>query len=251
MKIIEIHEAKIKGEDRLVITHDFIAVLDGAGGAEAAACVAGVIPILNKDVTVWDFVAAASSALAPLHARRDGRGPYPVCTQAVVWSRARGQVWRVGDSHFMLDGVAYPGGKLVDTLGNRYRAAIVRAMLRSGRPLEALIAEAPLPQAALIGQQGQYQNRDNGDPLDYGVLDGRTVPPRFVEAHDAAHAHSIVLCSDGFVEPPATLQEGLNRLAHLRRTDPLMVFEVENGRGFPPDRDIFDDTTYVRFEPGA
>ena len=58
----------------------------------------------------------------------------------------------------------------------------------------------------------------------------------------------LVLCSDGFVHPPASLRDGLAELDRLRAEDPLLSFSVSGGRAFPPEGQFFDDTTYVRLQ---
>ena len=250
-------------EDRLVVTDDFAAVIDGAtssgpiggrpGGIVAAEAVEQTIRDLASDASVRDFVDGATTAIA----RAIGDWPDETTMRpsavAAVWSRARGEVWRVGDCHIRIDGREYHGGKEIDRIGYEFRCAVIRARLRLG--LTSLDAELRIPTMEqpfrpLVLAQHAFLNLDSDDPLAYGGLAGTFVPDRFVEVFEVADAREIVLASDGFLSPAATLAEGLAEIARVRQNDPLMVELVMGSRPFMPGRDYFDDTTYVRLAIG-
>jgi hypothetical protein len=191
-----------------------------------------------------------------LLAERIGAWPDPrvsrPCASVVVWSRRRAEIWRVGDCHFRLDEVQYPGEKPVDRLAYDFRCAVVRARLALGLTnpeKERAVATLEQPFMPLVAVQHAFANADSDDPLAYGVINGAPIPDRFIELHSTANAREIVLCSDGFPAPYASLGQGLAEIARLRREDPLLV-KSGGSRPFPPGADLFDDTTYVRFAPG-
>lgn len=244
-------------EDRMIATPHFVAVLDGAtgsmvvdgkpGGWLAAEIVKGVIESLPADVTVFEFEKAATAALKPMHDRWDGN-MYPPCTQAVVYSVARQEIWRIGDCHARIDGVEHVGGKKVDAIAVAIRCMVLRGIKRLGLPADseaALAAKERHPWRWVSRLQAAYQNRDD-DPLCYGVLDGSPVPPKFIDVFDAKGAKEIVLCSDGFYTPTATLAEGLADLKRVKDNDPMQMELVEGYCPFVEGKDIHDDTTYIR-----
>jgi hypothetical protein len=256
-------ESEAKKEDRLVVTDDFAAVIDGAtssgpiggrpGGIVAAEAVEAAVKALPPDASARDFVDRATAAVAA------AIGAWPDETQmrpsavAAVWSRARDEVWRVGDCHVRVDDRAYYGGKEIDRIGYEFRCAVIRARLRLG--LTSLDAERRVPTMEqpfrpLVTAQHAFLNLDSDDPLAYGGLAGTPVPDRFVEVIPATGAREIVLASDGFLSPPATLAEGLAEIARVRENDPLMVELATGSRPFMPGRDYFDDTTYLRIRLG-
>ncbi|MCM5556865.1 hypothetical protein [Pleomorphomonas sp. JP5] len=256
-------ESEAKKEDRLVVTEDFAAVIDGAtssgpidgrpGGIVAAEAVEQAVRELASDATARDFVDRATAAII----RAIGDWPDETIMRpsavAAVWSRARGEIWRVGDCHVRIDDRDYHGGKEIDRIGYEFRCAVIRARLRLG--LTSLDAELRVPTMEqpfrpLVLAQHAFLNLDSDDPLAYGGLAGTFVPDRFVEVFEAADAREIVLASDGFLSPAATLAEGLSEIARIRETDPLMVERVMGSRPFMPGRDYFDDTTYLRIALG-
>lgn len=266
VNVIETFQDSPKGmeacEDRLVISPDFIAVLDGAGhhmgkdgrtcGWHAAQAVADVLKVLPAQSDAFNFVEMATQALSRLLSDEE-RQDYRAATQAVVYSCARREIWRVGDSHFRIGDAIFIGDKAVDGVGAAYRCAVLRAMLRAGTYTQTdLLEENTLkdrPWRALAGVQGFFQNLDDPtEPLAYGVLDGMPVPSRFVQMVSVPVGSSVVLCTDGFFDPAPTLEEGLSALKTTKARDPLLIYTREGSRPFWKGGDLFDDTTYVRFE---
>lgn len=252
-------ESEAKKEDRLVVADDFVAVIDGAtssgpiggrpGGIVAAEAVERTIKDLSSDATARDFVDRATAEIAAAIGDWADETLMRPSAVAAVWSRARNEVWRVGDCHVRIDDRAYPGGKEIDRVGYEFRCAVIRARLRLG--LTSLETERRIPAMEqpfrpLVLAQHAFLNLDSDDPLAYGGLAGTYVPDRFIEVMSAADAREIVLATDGFLAPAATLAEGLAEIARVRDNDPLMVELVAGSRPFMPSRDYFDDTTLVR-----
>ena len=248
-------------EDRLVVTDDFAAVIDGAtssgkldgvaGGIVAAEAVAETIRALPADASAQDFVALATGRLAERIGPLDPSRP-PPSAAAVVYSGARREIWRVGDCHFRIDDAEFLGDKPLDLLAYGFRCAVLRAELALGlTSIEAERARPTLEQAfrPLILAQHAYANLAADDPLAYGSLNGKPVPAKFIEIRSCGEAREIVLCSDGFPRPYAKLSEGLQALATLREDDPLLVREYLGSRPFPETSAFFDDATYLRLRP--
>jgi hypothetical protein len=247
-------------EDRLVVTSDFAAVIDGAtssgkidgvaGGIIAAEAVAETIRALPADATPEAFVERATRRIADRIGSLDDRLARPSAAVA-LWSRARREIWRVGDCHFRIDDAECIGDKPLDRLAYGFRCAVLRAELALGltsmeRERQMPVLDQPFRRLVLV--QHAFANLAEDDPLAYGALDGRPVPAKFIEVSPASSAGEIVLCSDGFPRPYASLDEGLDALARLRAEDPLLIRDYLGSRPFPAGSAFFDDTTYVRLK---
>ena len=247
-------------EDRLIITPHFIAVIDGAtssaplasgkaGGIVAAEAIADTIQSLNPDATAHECITKASQAVFTATGVWPDASQNRPCAAIVVYSAARREIWRVCDCHIRIDGTAYDGEVLVGQIPYTFRSAILRARLALGQT--TVTAEQSRPrEESLIRPFVQVQNvflNNPTDPMGFGAINGLPVPEKFIEVFKVPDAKEIILCSDGFFTPPATLAEGLAELKRLKHEDPLLCHQVNGSRPFPADGDFFDDTTYVRF----
>jgi len=249
-----------QNEDRLIILPHVVAVIDGstssphiggvAGGVLAAEAVEEALKGLAPDWTFRELVDQATAVLRGRLGHEPRRGSRPSAS-LLAWHPGRDELYRLGDSHALLDGRTWVGDKAVDQLGSAFRNACLQARLRLGLTTveEARrISVLEDVHGPLIAVQQAFQNCDTGHPLEYGVIDGTAVPDRFLEVHATVGVHEVVLCSDGFVYPPETLEVGLRELKRLRADDPLLTSTVSGSRAFPPGRRFFDDTTYVRLQ---
>jgi hypothetical protein len=248
-----------KNEDRLVMTDDFVAVIDGAtasgsidgipGGIVAAEAIAGVIRSMQSEISARAFVDQASAALDARLGGRIAHGQMRPSAAVVVWSRFRNEIWRVGDCHFRIDENIFSGEKEIDRIAYSFRCAVIQARLALGLTSieeERAIPTMQQPFAPLVTIQHAFMNVESDDPLCYGAIDGRFVPDHLIEIHSSEGSRDIILCSDGFFSPPATLSAGLASLAALKVNDPLIIATGQGSRPFAIDCDLFDDTTYVR-----
>ena len=182
------------GEDRLVQTDNFIAVIDGAtssgpidglpGGIVAADTIAEVLRSLPPDSQAREFADRATAALKRRLGAEFERPTARPSAAAVVWSAERAEIWRIGDCHFRFDSRSFLGGKEIDRLAYSYRCAVVRARLRLQATTEAIEQRVPAmeqPYMALVRAQHAFLNADIDDPLAYGGIDGSLIPDRFVE----------------------------------------------------------------------
>jgi hypothetical protein len=236
-----------QNEDRLIIRPHVVAVVDGSTSSPPVDGVAGgvlaaeaVEEALNGLASAWIFRELVDQATAVLRGRL-GHEPRPGSRRSaslLAWHPGRDELYRLGDSHALLDGRAF-------------RNACLQARLRLGLTTVAearrvsVLADVHGP---LIAVQQAFQNCDTGHPLEYGVIDGTAVPDRFLEVHSTVGVRELVLCSDGFVYPPGTLEAGFRELERLREEDPLLTWSVPGSRAFPPQAQQFDDLTYVRLQ---
>ena len=125
MKILEQfvegrHGDPARCEDQVVLCDDFLALLDGAtdeggqyyeglpAGLFAARRLAHRITEMPGDLLAWEAVQFLGDALP-----EGPENPQPQC-DALIYSRAHREVWRVGTLHLLLDQVPYPPRRHID-----------------------------------------------------------------------------------------------------------------------------------------
>lgn len=268
----------VGGEDRLVLTRDGAvvtrcAVVDGAtdksgrdyggrtGGALAAECVAGTIEALPPDADPVDALDAVSRQLSLL--RREwsivSEDPLAPSAVAAVLMPRRRQIWRVGDVHVAIRRAGqwdtYPAVKAIDQVVASARAALLLCRLAQGDTVDRLAVSDPgramvMP---LLQAQNVLANLDDDGPLGFGVLDGRSVPRRYLEVLDLDEAATeVVLASDGYLSPAPTLRDAEAELSASLAADPLRIGVYASTKAAPAGANSFDDRTYVRLRvPGV
>lgn len=244
-------------EDALVVTEHFAAVVDGMSsplrgkgqapsGRLYAKTVAQAIAELEPDVPARVAVDSITHSLRHIQSGHAG----PSGAVAAIYSRARREIWRIGDIHLRIGDRVVLGEKRVDQATTLFRAAVVATHLAAGEPLDALrdwdsglAATRPL-----LERQHHLANRDV--PFGYGVLDGSIVPDCYLEVFPVADATTVVFASDGYLGPALTLECAERELFAAIARDPACINELAAmGKPLRPDAETPDDRTYLRFDP--
>ena len=276
MKVIE---SKIEGkkspescEDGLVVTADFIAVIDGStsktphqlspdmkNGRYAMVLISEYIQHeLKPENTVDDFCEGVTAYIYNKVYRQQGieeqMQAHPeerLTASAIVYSKARNEVWMVGDCQAIIDGKLYENNKPFEDIVARRRVEIIR---QGFTPQEARKAIEPLLiQAMLEGQNKTYTVIDGFPIYRKGVkVVSLNAPQKNVEtdvADSLPHpTKEIVLASDGYPFLKPTLAESEEALAHLLAYDPQCTHEFIATKGIVEGNKSFDDRTYIRFQ---
>jgi hypothetical protein len=249
-------------EDKIVVTDEFIAVIDGVtsktaatiagkkGGRFAAETVAAAVQDMAPDIDARAAVAFLSTRLRDaVRAATGGAGEGPACCLA-LYSRARQEVWQLGDVSVSVDGHVYPAGKSVDGITSAARALMIGLLLQKGETVESLRAN-DLSRAAImpfLQDQHLLANHPDADNA-YGVLNGAAVPEKFIDIIDVRGAGEIVLATDGYPSAGPTLAESEAYLDHVLREDPLLYKLHPSTKGWQAGNVSFDDRAYIRFAP--
>lgn len=99
----------------------------------------------------------------------------------------------------------------------------------------------------ILKAQNVLANTDSANPLGFGVLDGRRVPPRYLEVFDLDESITeVVLASDGYLSAASTLKEAEADLAASLTSDPLRIGEHASTKAVGPGASSYDDRTYIR-----
>lgn len=276
MKVIE---SKIEGkkspescEDGLVVTADFIAVIDGStsktphhlspdmkNGRYAMVLISEYIQHeLKPESTVEDFCEGVTSYVYNKVYRQQGieeqMQAHPeerLTASAILYSKAKNEVWMVGDCQAIIDGKLYENNKPFEDIVARRRVELIR---QGFTPQEARKTIEPLLiQAMLEGQNKTYTVIDGFPIYQKGVkVVSLNAPQKNVET-DVADSlplptKEIVLASDGYPFLKPTLTESEEALAHLLAYDPQCTHEFIATKGIVVGNKSFDDRTYIRFQ---
>lgn len=276
MKVIE---SKIEGkkspescEDGLVVIADFIAVIDGStsktphhlspdmkNGRYAMVLISEYIQHeLKPESTVEDFCEGVTSYIYNKVYRQQGieeqMQAHPeerLTASAILYSKAKNEVWMVGDCQAIIDGKLYENNKPFEDIVARRRVELIR---QGFTPQEARKTIEPLLiQAMLEGQNKTYTVIDGFPIYQKGVkVVSLNAPQKNVET-DVADSlplptKEIVLASDGYPFLKPTLAESEEALAHLLAYDPQCTHEFIATKGIVVGNKSFDDRTYIRFQ---
>lgn len=276
MKVIE---SKIEGkkspescEDGLVVTADFIAVIDGStsktphqlspdmkNGRYAMVLISEYIQHeLKQESMVEDFCEGVTAYIYNKVYRQQGieeqMQAHPeerLTASAILYSKARNEVWMVGDCQAIIDGKLYENNKPFEEIVARRRVELIR---QGFTPQEARKTIEPLLiQAMLEGQNQTYTVIDGFPIYQKGVkVVSLNAPQKNVET-DVADSlplptNEIVLASDGYPFLKPTLAESEEALAHLLAYDPQCTHEFIATKGIVEGNKSFDDRTYIRFQ---
>lgn len=251
----------IKCEDELVITNDFIAVIDGAtsktkelfdgktGGKIAAERIAKYITDGKLDPSI-DYKTAVNYIQSDLqsYSRENSfeeKGIH-LCVSAVIYSVSKRQIWTIGDCQFLLNGKLYNYSKKVDIILSDVRSMIIHTLLLSGKTEESLIKkdEARSLIMDILKMQQYLENTD--DEYGYSVFSSNGGVKK-VHVTNVSPGSEVILASDGYPELYGTLQETEKRLNELIKKDPLCFKICKSTKGLTKGNTHFDDRTYVRF----
>ncbi len=286
-------ESKIVGkksqescEDGMVITDDFIAVIDGStsktpkhlnpdmkNGRYAMMLISEYIrEELEADASVDDFCQGVSAYIynkvyekLGMEMRLKEHPEERLTASAILYSRTRNEVWMVGDCQAIIDGKLYENGKPYEEKIARKRVELIEQGLS---PAEARKQIEPLLIEAMLSGQNQTYTVIDGFPIyregvkvvsvsdSCSVQDSCSVPASdSVPCSDSVSASGtifvssseIVLASDGYPFLEPTLAASEAALAEQIANDPQNIHSFIATKGIVEGNKSFDDRTYIRF----
>lgn len=271
-------------EDGMVVTDDFIAVIDGStsktpkhlnpdmkNGRYAMMLISEYIrEELKADASVDDFCQGVTAYIynkvyekLGVEERLKERPEERLTASAILYSRTRNEVWMVGDCQAIIDGKLYENGKPYEEKIARKRVELIEQGLS---PAEARKQIEPLLIKAMLSGQNQTYTVIDGFPIYregvkvVSVSDSCSVQDSVpasdsVPCSDSASASGtisvssseIVLASDGypFLEPTLAASEAA--LAEQIANDPQNIHSFIATKGIVEGNKSFDDRTYIRF----
>ncbi len=289
MKIIESNIIGKKSqeacEDGLVVTDDFIAVIDGStsktphhlnpnmkNGRYAMMLISEYIrEKLKAEASVDDFCQGVTAYIYNKVYEKLGVGEqmelHPeerLTASAILYSKARREVWMVGDCQAIIDGRLYENGKPYEQEIAEKRAALIKegmAPAEARKQIEPLLIEA-----MLSGQNKTYTVIDGFPIYREGVKvvtlkeKAKVVTLKMKPASNGTETYleeqlkpvstpqEVVLASDGYPFLKPTLAESEVALAEQLTNDPQNIHTFIATKGIVEGNKSFDDRTYIRFQ---
>lgn len=271
-------------EDGMVVTDDFIAVIDGStsktpkhlnpdmkNGRYAMMLISEYIwEELKADASVDDFCQGVTTYIynkvyekLGVEERLKEHPEERLTASAILYSRTRNEVWMVGDCQAIIDGKLYENGKPYEQEIARKRVELIEQGLS---PAEARKQIEPLLIKAMLSGQNQTYTVIDGFPIYregvkvVSVSDSCSVQDSVpasdsVPCSDSVSASGtisvssseIVLASDGYPFLKPTLAASEAALAEQIANDPQNIRSFIATKGIVEGNKSFDDRTYIRF----
>lgn len=271
-------------EDGMVVTDDFIAVIDGStsktpkhlnpdmkNGRYAMMLISEYIrEELKADASVDDFCQGVTAYIynkvyekLGVEERLKEHPEERLTASAILYSRTRNEVWMVGDCQAIIAGKLYENGKPYEEKIARKRVELIAQGLS---PAEARKQIEPLLIKAMLSGQNQTYTVIDGFPIYregvkvVSVSDSCSVQDSvpasdsvpcsdFASASDTIPSSfsEIVLASDGYPFLKPTLAASEAALAEQIANDPQNIRSFIATKGIVEGNKSFDDRTYIRF----
>ena len=262
-------------EDGMVVTDDFIAVIDGStsktpkhlnpdmkNGRYAMMLISEYIrEELKADASVDDFCQGVTAYIynkvyekLGVEERLKEHPEERLTASAILYSRTRNEVWMVGDCQAIIDGKLYENGKPYEQEIARKRVELIEQGLS---PAEARKQIEPLLIEAMLSGQNQNYTVIDGFPIyreGVKVVALKTKPASSsIETYfqeqtkPVSSPNEVVLASDGYPFLKPTLAASEAALAEQIANDPQNIHSFIATKGIVEGNKSFDDRTYIRF----
>ena len=262
-------------EDGMVVTDDFIAVIDGStsktpkhlnpdmkNGRYAMMLISEYIrEELKADASVDDFCQGVTAYIynkvyekLGVEERLKEHPEERLTASAILYSRTRNEVWMVGDCQAIIAGKLYENGKPYEQEIARKRVELIEQGLS---PAEARKQIEPLLIEAMLSGQNQTYTVIDGFPIyQEGV---KVVALKMKPASSSIEVYfqeqtkpisspnEVVLASDGYPFLKPTLAASEAALAEQIANDPQNIHSFIATKGIVEGNKSFDDRTYIRF----
>ena len=262
-------------EDGMVVTDDFIAVIDGStsktpkhlnpdmkNGRYAMMLISEYIrEELKADASVDDFCQGVTAYIynkvyekLGVEERLKEHPEERLTASAILYSRTRNEVWMVGDCQAIIDGKLYENGKPYEQEIARKRVELIEQGLS---PAEARKQIEPLLIEAMLSGQNKTYTVIDGFPIyqeGVKVVALKMKPASScIETYFQEHSkpvsslNEVVLASDGYPFLKPTLAASEAALAEQIANDPQNIRSFIATKGIVEGNKSFDDRTYIRF----
>lgn len=251
-------------EDGIILTPDFIAVIDGAtsksafsmeGKTSGRLSMELVLEAINefpKDIDATQAVRLITKKLHDFYINNNlltsvnDNPAARLTSNGVIYSISRKELWQIGDCQALINGHHYNNNKEIDDIMADARSAYDEVALLQGETLESLRTKDPGRDFILpfLKIQGVLQNY-HGHPYGFPVMDGFEIDINQVIVVPI-EADEIVLASDGYPNLFNTLKESEFFLKKVINEDPMLIRLYKSTKGVQKGQDSFDDRAYVR-----
>ena len=252
------------GDDRIVVTDHFAAVLDGSTSKSdlidpdvATQITQELIENLPPGAKFQKLVGRVTERL---HSVFEEHGLLGLISEAprhrssttlAAYSRARREIWLVGDSQARFWGEVYSEDKEIDRITAELRTLWLTLESLAGTSVEEMVEEGLgrkfiMP---LLQQQNRLRALPPEHPWSFGALDGYPVAEEHLKVIPVPKSvREVVLATDGYPVILDTLAETEVRLMEALEEDPLCVDQLRGTKPVQPGAESFDDRAYLRLD---
>jgi len=252
-------------EDGLLISSNYIAIIDGAtsksnfrwgdgitSGKHAMQVLIEDISRLEPSLSAHQAFNFLNESLRDEYAKNgfDIKSELPSYLEAsiIIYSVSRKEVWRYGDCQLIINRKKHLNEKQIDIVAKRARSAYVNALIASGKATYQQLLDHDdgrdfiMP---LLKIQSSFGNREG--IFGYPVMNGiQKIIDSCVEIFSVKEGDEIVMASDGYPRLMPTLDASEKNLKKILQNDPLLVRDFLSTKGLHKDSLSYDDRCYIR-----
>ena len=251
--------------DALVINGNYIAVFDAAqargwrawdgwpAGVFARKIMVSTLENLVGDLEAEEVVRTLEETLQKETARcmekmEDSQVyAYPQ-SRVLIYSAAKHEIWRLGDSPFCIDGELHYQRSEAYELAAEKRAEVMERFLANDRSDLRDLINTDYGRSSAMDIIVEEERRVDGVEILSGRADvDMDVLLSHLEIYPVATDSEVILASDGYPRILPTLAESEDWLAAERARDPLFIHDYKSLCGAMDEHTGYDDRTYVRF----
>ena len=247
-------------EDGIVITDNFIAVIDGStsktservnpkmqNGRFAMQLVSDVVSSLPAQITVRQFCSIVTDAIDEAYDYYQ-QAPEVICKyperrltcSAAVYSRYHREVWLVGDCQCIIGDRCYDNVKPQEAINSEKRS---RYIIEHGLSIEEVrrhdAGRDQIINDIIVSMHDQNKT--------YAVIDGTPIYNDGIKVIAVPVNAEVVLATDGYPFLRNSLTESESRLQQLLHDDPLLIHIFKATKAYMEGNKSFDDRAYIRF----
>lgn len=261
-----------RSEDGIVVTADFIAVIDGSTSKSRQRCyrdfslfrllgksrrtpgelamrtISAFIRRMPKDISCHQFCIGVTRTIRARYQQKflSHLAEHPedrLAASCVVYSRLRREVWMIGDCQALIDQQLYDNPKPYEAVLAQERAAIIKT---SPQPWDHYL-DNDTAREAIIPHMLESMRQQNKT---YSVIDGFPIAEKYMRIITLGfQPQELVLATDGYPFLCSTLAESEAHLEEQRKKDPLNIGpDFQATKAFMKGNNSFDDRAYIRFE---
>ena len=252
-------------EDRIVITDQLVAVIDGAT-AQGNMLWDGHKSGKFASITLGNFIIDHSSSLSEGSAqscfevltehvsnmiservsnKRLDIKDYPRAS-IIIYNNAKKEVWCYGDCQCIIGRTMFATTKSVDILSTSLRSFILERALLLGASIDTLINKDPGRDMIKQILETQFYFENLQIQFGYPVINGYNYEPQMVVTHSVKPDEEVILSTDGYPKLCPTLKESEAVLQEYLRDDPLCFRENPSTKGLQAGMISYDDRAYWR-----
>lgn len=270
---VKIIESFIKGkknnkelcEDGLVITENYISIIDGVtskgntlwqnmtSGVYVKKLLINAINNMSPNLNAEDSILYLNTLIKEEYEKSNmyeyvkEHPEERLQANLIVFNISKNEIWMWGDCQALINKKLYHKEKKIDKILSEARSLFVDLELKNGKTVEDIIKNDTgrkyiLP---LLKQSIVYNNTIG----EYGcnVLDGFEIMPKSVVKIKVKENDEIVLASDGYPVLKNSLKESEEKLLEILEKDPLLINIYKSTKGLQQGNISYDDRTYIKF----